>query len=550
MTKKICRECKTSFEIFPEDENFYSKIQVPAPSLCPICRQIAFMNFRNERNFYRATCKKCSTSVVSCFSPNSPLTIWCTKCWWSDNFDPRASGRDFDFNRPFFDQFWDLMKTTPLGSLFIASSENSDYSNYSVGNKNCYMISASDYNEDCFYTDNSNYNRDTGDVSFTNKSELIYESIDVLNSYMALWCENVRNCNFCYFCVDCIGCENCIGCVGLRNAKYHIFNKPYSEDAYKQELAKLALNTWSGVEKMKNAFQDFKQHVPRRFTTNTNVENCVGNYITNCKNCFQCFDIQECENLRYVTFGYKSHDVSDGYGAASVELCYQVVGTVESFNVQFTCLVWPGSSDVYYSFCNRMAKNCLGGVALNKNEYCILNKQYSKAAYEELFKKIKAHMLKTGEWGEYFPGKYAPWAYNETVAFDFYPKSREEVLRMNARWEEKTPGSFGKETLTSDKIPESLHQTSDKITDEILACLACSRNFKIISQEFAFYKKMNVPLPRHCPACRYQRRIHLRNPRRLLERKCAQCQTLMVTTYGPDRTEKILCELCYQKIMQ
>ena len=37
----------------------------------------------------------------------------------------------------------------------------------------------------------------------------------------------------------CIGCSDCFGCVGLRNKKYHILNKPYSEGDYRELKAQI-----------------------------------------------------------------------------------------------------------------------------------------------------------------------------------------------------------------------------------------------------------------------------------------------------------------------
>src|SRR3989338_84438 len=41
------------------------------------------------------------------------------------------------------------------------------------------------------------------------------------------------------YCMDCYDCENCFGCVGLRHKKFHIFNKPYVEEAYWKKLDEL-----------------------------------------------------------------------------------------------------------------------------------------------------------------------------------------------------------------------------------------------------------------------------------------------------------------------
>ncbi len=43
-------------------------------------------------------------------------------------------------------------------------------------------------------------------------------------------------CVACEYCVECQDCENCFGCVGLKRKKFHIFNRPYSEEEYFSKL--------------------------------------------------------------------------------------------------------------------------------------------------------------------------------------------------------------------------------------------------------------------------------------------------------------------------
>jgi hypothetical protein len=40
-------------------------------------------------------------------------------------------------------------------------------------------------------------------------------------------------------------------------------------------------------------------------------------------------------------------------------------------------------------------------------------------------------MMKTGEWGEFFPSSLSPFGYNETVANEYFPMKREDILENN-----------------------------------------------------------------------------------------------------------------------
>ena len=42
-------------------------------------------------------------------------------------------------------------------------------------------------------------------------------------------------------------------------------------------------------------------------------------------------------------------------------------------------------------------------------------------------------MITTGEWGEFFPSSLSPFGYNETVAQEYFPMSREDILASSLR---------------------------------------------------------------------------------------------------------------------
>jgi hypothetical protein len=171
---------------------------------------------------------------------------------------------------------------------------------------------------------------------------------------------------------------------------------------------------------------------------------------------------------------------------------------------------------------------CFGCVGLKHKQYCILNKQYTKEEYEILLPKIIAHMRSTEEWGEFVPPTLSPFAFNETLAQEFYPLSKEEVLRRGWKWKE----------------PEPISQTFPK---DSLQCATCSRPYKTIPQELEFYKKMGLPIPKNCPECRHAQRLSSTNPYHLWTRNCAQCGVEFETSYSPERPEILYCEACYLK---
>src|SRR3989339_1289512 len=138
---KNCQNCKKYFVIEPDDFAFYEKIKVPPPTFCPECRLIRRMAWRNERNLYKRKndASQNGEEILSMYSPDSPYIVYDKEYWWSDKWDPLKYGQDYDFQKPFFEQFDELLKRIPLQALQLMNSVKSQYCNYIDNNKNCYL---------------------------------------------------------------------------------------------------------------------------------------------------------------------------------------------------------------------------------------------------------------------------------------------------------------------------------------------------------------------------------------------------------------------------
>lgn len=270
-----------------------------------------------------------------------------------------------------------------------------------------------------------------------------------------------------------------------------------------------------------------------------------------------CFDCDTSENCSYVT--RIDSDVKDSMDidhAAENELMYEGVAMC-GFNSKFGYDV-VHCQNVDYSEVTISCNNCFGCVHIHNQEYCILNKKYSREDYEALRARIIEHMKKTGEWGEFFPPSVAPYAYNETTANEFYPLARDEALAKGFAWRDDISRTTGKETLKESDIPDIISKESaSALMGQVVACNQCGKNYKYIKQELELYQRIGVPAPRQCYDCRYKRRFLVRNPRVLYPRQCVcnkpghghseRCATQFETTYAPDRPELVYCEQCYQK---
>jgi hypothetical protein len=179
----------------------------------------------------------------------------------------------------------------------------------------------------------------------------------------------------------------------------------------------------------------------------------------------------------------------------------------------------------------------------------------------------------TYKYGEFFPIEISPFAYNETVAQEYFPLEEDEAVSRGYHWKHREKRLHPTATKFTD-IPDLIQDITDSILNDIIECQhkeecaeQCAGAFKITPDDLAFYRKMNLPAPRLCPNCRHYQRLKQRNPLKLWFRKCTcagvksengnyvnnilhfhntdQCPNAFQTSYAPDRPEIIYCESCY-----
>lgn len=580
METKTCQNCSQQFTIEPDDFGFYEKIGVPPPTWCPDCRYQRRLAWRNNLSFYSRKCELCSNPVVTLYSPESKIVVYCNKCWWSDKWDQKSYAMEYDFSKSFFEQFNELMHKVPhlatVNDNGIASV-NCEYSHDCWFAKNCYMTFFAWKVENVLY---STYmvggTKDAVDcLNILEQSNWLYECITCHESHRLKYSEHSRACSDSAFLYDCRDCSNCFMSAGLRHKKYYFKNKQYSKEEYERIIAEYRLDTFEGVERAQKEFDEFILSQPRRFAYIFKSVDCTGDLLFNGKNSKYCYNIARPENCRFYDNGDAPKDCYDLSTSGELSECYDGI-TVDHSSRNFFGVFSVKSQDLQYTQHCHSSKHLLGCVSLRNEEYCILNKKYTKEEYETLAKRIREQMMqvpyidKNGKeyrFGEFYPAELSPFGYNETVAQEQFLLKKDEALLKKFNWQDNIQRTVGKETLPPEKMPDSIHDTQDTIQQEILSCIDCKRNYRIIPSELSFYRQMHIPIPRRCFHCRHALRIKRRNPFALWHRKCScagntsennvfkntvehfhganPCPNEFETTYAPERKEIVYCEQCY-----
>ncbi len=551
----LCRQSGTSFEIRDEDLAFYEKIsptiagkcfRILPPSLCPRERERRRLAFRNERMLYRRKSNMSGTEIISFFRSDAPFTVFSHEEWWSDRWDPLSFGRTFDSSKSFFEQFQELQRAVPRVPLINNGAVNSDFCNFADGNKNCYLLTSANHNEDSFFGFLAVGNHNAVDILWCTDCELVYECVDCRKCYDLKYSRDCDDCHSGAFLADCRGVHDSILCVGLRQKKNHLLNQLVSAS----EIAHLKEELNGSESKRREMEQKFielqHEHTVRIASVAIGSENVSGNNLFESRNVHHGFDVYSSHDCAYLHDGLGASDCFDISFFDGTELCYESTSLI-GYGYRFT-MYCRDSRDLFYCDSCHGCEECFGCVGLRKKKHCILNKQYSASEYAERVTAIIGHMQSNNEWGEFFPITLSPFAYNETIAQEYFPHPKQEVLECGWQWKDREDESSKvAKMIPAAQLPDSIIDIPDDILNWAIQCGATKRPFRIVKQELEFYRTMKLPIPRFHPDERHKRRMTLRNPRTLFTRTCMKCQKPIETTYAPERPETVYCEDCYLK---
>ncbi|MDD5074287.1 MAG: hypothetical protein PHO54_00270 [Candidatus Peribacteraceae bacterium] len=547
--KKTCATCGTGFEVTPKDSAFYAELKLPSPQSCPDCRSLLRCSHRNERSLSKRTCSLCRKEIVAMYTADAPFPVYCHDCFFSDRWNPLDFGRPYREDVPFFGQLKELLNRVPRLSIINKQTENSEYSNYSYANKNCYLTFGSHYEEDCLYGAYSTKNKDCVDCLWSYGSELLYESLFSKNCNRSIFLDHCADCSDCAFSIDLKGCAYCCFCSNMNHKKYCMFNEQLTKEEYGRRLAALRLETGSGL---KEAGRIFSEEMPKRFPVRAfyqiQSEDCEGSMVVQCKNLRRCFFVTECEDCTYsVQCDNTFHAMDMDYmGYDRSERCYQTIGCQGLFDCLACNACWHGSG-LKYCQSSFSCHDCFGCISLQQKKCCILNHEYPKEEYHVLAERIKKSMENDGMWGTFFPASLTPFAYNESMAQDWFPLTEAGAKKRGYRWKTGDEVPDVKKIINAKDLPEKTADIPDDVLNWAIRCEATKRPYRIVKKELEFHRTMNLPLPHFHPEERHRMRLLRRHGRHLWKRPCGKCGKETPSVYAPERPEIVYCEECYLK---
>ncbi|MBU0670947.1 MAG: hypothetical protein ABH835_02900 [Patescibacteria group bacterium] len=540
-----CQTCQKEFNITKREQGFLDRFKVPDPTDCPDCRNMKRLAFWNYGDFFSRKCDLTGETIISTIPEDARFPVYRRDAWFGDAWE--APEQEIDRDRPFIDQLLELQDKTPhFHMLGDEKNVNCDFCDDVYACKDCYYSRSMVEDENCHYSYRFLYCKDSIDVTYCYNCDRCYDLTFCFKNYNIFHSLNTRDSVDGKFLYDCRGCKNCFMCWNLRNKEYCVRNQEFSEDEYKKIISQEKINTFFGIEKLK---EELKKHLQKdaihRAFYQEKCEDSIGSYLTGCKSCHNNFFNENSENCLNVFRSAENKDCCDLNGLYKGELCYEIIQSTECYACKFctNCLLTQNCDCC--DMCHD-CKDCFGCVGLRKKQYCILNKQYDEKEYFELKDKLIEKMKGEGDYGKFWPLRSTYVGYNNSFANIYHPKIKEEVEAIGGFWDE--PKEVKDMGVDSNTLPDSAQEIDDSFIGKVVKCEKTSKPFKLVKQEIDFYKENNLPIPHVHPDRRNMDRFSQIMNIKPQPFKCPQCGTDSVHYYQPELGyEKILCPDCYKK---
>ena len=543
---KICVDCKAEFKIDSGDLILYEKVELKIPEQCFFCRMKQYCAFWPFGKFRKTTSALSGENFITVLPVDSRYPIYKSHEWWSDAWDPMDYGQDYNSSRSFFEQLKELQEKVPHPHQTGKNNVNCDWCDDCWDSKNCYLSRSFVKCENMSYGYRIIEAKDSFDLVYSFNMQNSYVCVGCHDSFNLNFSENCKDCIDSYFLFDCRNCQNCFMCWNLRNKQYCIRNKQCTKEEYEEELKKINLASYKNLEILKKEFENNeKNDAVHRENFNLKTSASVGNYMTNCDKCVNVFAYEDSQNCRNQLRGFGNKDCIDQLGIFGFgENSGNNSCAFNSYAVKHSN--WSsGRYSEYLLICDEV-EYCFGCVGLRKKKYCILNRQYTKGAYEELKEKIISDMKHREEYGKFLPYNMAFGGYNLSISLVYFPEvKKEEVINKGGYWSEDDLSSS--DGIPASELPDSILETEKNITTQALICPETKYRFNISESEYEFHKRKKFALPRIHFDLRMLKSARKTAVLRSYPYECFYCKRGVNAYYPPEwGYQKIACEDCYK----
>ncbi len=294
----------------------------------------------------------------------------------------------------FVKKFRALNASSPRVFSTTRDSENCLYTEALAYSKNCYYVVLGGWAEDCYCGDFVLKCRDCVDFLKIEGCELCYECVDCYQCYngdFLLNCNAVRDSQYCFGLKD---CTNSFLSSNQHHKSFLFKNEQCIPEEFHARVAEYKKS--HSPEELYREFLTRSRDAIRISTNIINSEDCVGDYITDSKSAYWCFDVARGRDYFYSQESGYGHDSCDVLFTGEGELLYECIDvTKKSYNCSF-CI--SCTTCVNFEFCVTCydSSDCFGCVYIKGGRYMILNTKYGAEAYHQEVTALKKALLNAG----------------------------------------------------------------------------------------------------------------------------------------------------------
>ena len=129
MTTRICALSGEVFEISEREQAYCEEHAIPFPQAAPRERFRNMFAFGSLTHLFQTQCAVSGKRLLSFVPPEIGRPVMDVGIWSEDSWDSASYGVAYNFSRPFFEQFRELLYRVPLPNLALTKEtiENSEY---------------------------------------------------------------------------------------------------------------------------------------------------------------------------------------------------------------------------------------------------------------------------------------------------------------------------------------------------------------------------------------------------------------------------------------
>ncbi|PIU15737.1 hypothetical protein COT20_01295, partial [bacterium (Candidatus Gribaldobacteria) CG08_land_8_20_14_0_20_39_15] len=96
-------------------------------------------------------------------------------------------------------------------------------------------------------------------------------------------------------------------------------------------------------------------------------------------------------------------------------------------------------------------------------------------------------------YGEFFPPELSPFCYNETIAQDYFPLTKEQVIEQGYSWKDPEPRNYQIDIKT-DELPDHIKDVPDDIIGKVIQCA----NYRLPTTDYQLHRGIQDNSRRAC----------------------------------------------------